>query len=335
MNWKNISANWTYSASMPSPVVAPIVNWVQALAPQETGIIFLGGPAGIGRTTALGQISSALEGAALVPGAALGNIRHITADVLLREAASSLRTAAGLPSAGGDPSLTAVQRWGEAARARPRSRPVFVILDALERVPEDRLPEVADALAVMVETATIIASAPWSVAFGAVPPLTRFPEQRVLMYPDDTLPLLPSILERRVGAISDEVMPVVTRAAIYSDGVPRVFLQLLAGAAAYARLRGRSEPEFDDLLSAVQAHDDSLSRCLLPGDLEFLQNVPNGRTAPASLSLLDVDPKIRTRLLSHGILLPRKLHDSTGRVADKTVVVPCTLVLNAPWFRGA
>lgn len=91
----------------------------------------------------------------------------------------------------------------------------------------------------------------------------------------------------------------VNDAIRWSGGLPRVFLQLLADAGAYAKLR-RSDPWpiLEDLNDACADQSDSFRRLLLPGDVDSIR-----RAEGTSGSELELDRKIR--LMSHGVLLER------------------------------
>lgn len=83
-----------------------------------------------------------------------------------------------------------------------------------------------------------------------------------------------------------------------SGGLPRTLLQLVADAETYARTRGRSEMNADDLASAVADQQESFRRLLLPGDTEAIRSTEgtDGR---------ELDLEQRVRLMSHGLLLER------------------------------
>jgi hypothetical protein len=85
----------------------------------------------------------------------------------------------------------------------------------------------------------------------------------------------------------------------WSGGLPRVFLQLVAAAGSYAKLR-RSDPWpiVEDLNDACADQIDSFRRLLLPGDVDSIRSA-----AGTNGSTLEFDRKIR--LMAHGILLER------------------------------
>jgi hypothetical protein len=91
----------------------------------------------------------------------------------------------------------------------------------------------------------------------------------------------------------------VNEAIRWSGGLPRVFLQLLADAGSYAKLR-RSDPWpiVEDLNDARADQIDSFRRLLLPGDVDAIRGA-----AGTNGSELELDRKIR--LMAHGILLER------------------------------
>lgn len=99
----------------------------------------------------------------------------------------------------------------------------------------------------------------------------------------------------RVAAKRD----LVNDAIRWSGGLPRVFLQLLADAGSYAKLRrSDSWPLVEDLNDACADQIDSFRRLLLPGDVEAIRAV-----AGTNGSELDLERKIR--LMAHGVLLER------------------------------
>lgn len=96
---------------------------------------------------------------------------------------------------------------------------------------------------------------------------------------------------------------VVGLAAIYSGGIPRMFLQLLQDASGYARLEGREDPTLEDVEEAARDQADGLRALLTAGDLYALQRVRN--TAGTELDAVD-----RARYLTQGFLLARGRGDS-------------------------
>ena len=88
-------------------------------------------------------------------------------------------------------------------------------------------------------------------------------------------------------------------AARWSGGIPRTFLQLLADAGTYARLRrDASWPEPTDLADAVADQEDSVRRVLLPGDTQAI-------LAAEGTDGRELDLGRKVRLMAHGVLLER------------------------------
>jgi hypothetical protein len=91
----------------------------------------------------------------------------------------------------------------------------------------------------------------------------------------------------------------VTDAARWSGGIPRTFLQVLADAGTYARLRrNASWPEPVDLADAIADQEDSVRRLLLPGDTQAI-------LAAEGTDGRELDLGRKVRLMAHGVLLER------------------------------
>jgi hypothetical protein len=94
----------------------------------------------------------------------------------------------------------------------------------------------------------------------------------------------------REGALIDS-------AIAWSGGVPRTFLQLIAGATFYAQLRtGSASLRGEDLADEVANQQDSIQKLLQPGDAEAI-------TAATGTDGKAMDTERRIRLLAHGVLL--------------------------------
>jgi hypothetical protein len=91
----------------------------------------------------------------------------------------------------------------------------------------------------------------------------------------------------------------VADASMASGGIPRIFLQLMADAASYAKLRRAGEwPIVEDLRDACTDQVDTFRRLLLPGDADAAR-----ATAGTDGRELELGRKVR--LMAHGILLER------------------------------
>jgi hypothetical protein len=186
-----------------------------------------------------------------------------------------------------------------------------LVLDGLEKVPPGSLAmALFAALGTLPATTDIITVVPWHLAFGphAVEPLVRagecFVAVRALEVDGERgepgRAFLRAILERRLGmVVSPEAVLLVMQAAVLSGGSVRTFLQLMAGAGTYARLRRTGLwPDAEDLAGVVAAHRDSLQRILLPGDRAILADF-DGTDG------IEMEPGTRVRMLAHGMLLER------------------------------
>ncbi len=211
-------------------------------------------------------------------------------------------------------------------------RRLTLLIDGLEKVPPG--PESLDlfeALASIREEVELVVVIPWHAAFGpqaetVIRAGERFVAVRALDVHGDAgepsreflrkillqrlhLPegrLDPNAVVGTVGPSLDEARArdaakrnLVNDAIRWSGGLPRVFLQLLADAGSYAKLR-RSDPWpiVEDLNDACADQIDSFRRLLLPGDVDAIR-----RAAGTSGSELELARKIR--LMAHGILLER------------------------------
>jgi hypothetical protein len=207
-----------------------------------------------------------------------------------------------------------------------------LLIDGLEKVPQG--PESLDlfeALASIRDEVELVVVIPWHAAFGpqaetVIRAGERFVAVRALDVQGDAgepgREVLRKILLQRlhwsegefdpnavvgtVGSSLDEARArvaakrnLVNDAIRWSGGLPRVFLQLLADAGSYAKLR-RSDPWpiVEDLNDACADQIDSFRRLLLPGDVDAIRSA-----AGTNGSELELDRKIR--LMAHGILLER------------------------------
>ncbi|MFO7564500.1 MAG: hypothetical protein R6X02_17780 [Enhygromyxa sp.] len=210
---------------------------------------------------------------------------------------------------------------------------VTLLVDGLEKVPQGTgSQELFEALALIRDEVDLVVVIPWHAAFGPhAETVIRADERfiavravdvegaegelgreffRKLLLQRLSLPeesLYPERVVRAVGAQSIEEVRALTTAhrvlvddAIrWSAGVPRVFLQLMADAGSYAKLRGRGAwPDAEDLTDACADQVDSFRRLLLPGDIDAIR-----AAVGTSGSELPLDRKVR--LMAHGVLLER------------------------------
>jgi hypothetical protein len=220
----------------------------------------------------------------------------------------------------------------EVARLSKQGR-VTLLIDGMEKVPEGTPGiELFDALNDLPEHVEQVVVVPWHATYGPHSETVIRPgEYWMIMRPDPaegaegepTRAFLRDVVARRLSldaallapgpsaarvaskAVGGDLPPdgfhaLVDEAAVWSAGIPRIFLQLLSDAGTNARLRGgRAWPGPEDLADAVSDLEDSFRRALLPGDTEasLAAEGSDGRE-------LDLDRKIR--LLARGLLLERR-----------------------------
>lgn len=207
---------------------------------------------------------------------------------------------------------------------------IVLLLDGLEKLPEGTgTTEVFEALGMISDDIDLVVVLPWSLAFGSGPDtVLRGGEHIVTLRAPDVRGedgvsgrvFLCELLARRLGMPLDSFAAslsledylsslfdaeqkssemTIARAAEYSGGVPRTFLQLVADAGTYARIRRKDPwPSGGDLMDAVADQEDSFRRILRRGDNDAILSVDgkDGRE-------LELERKIR--LLAHGVLLER------------------------------
>lgn len=226
------------------------------------------------------------------------------------------------------PSVLLNATLNEIVRVSRQGR-VTLLLDGLEKVPQGpESLELFEALASIREEIELVVVIPWHAAFGphsetVIRTGERFVAVRALDLQGDAgesgREVLRKILRQRLHQNVEEYEPsavsgpdsprldfartakrnLVEDAIRWSGGLPRVFLQLLADAGSYAKLR-RSEPwpTGGDLNDACADQIDSFRRLLLPGDVAAIR-----AAAGTNGSELELERKIR--LMAHGILLER------------------------------
>jgi hypothetical protein len=216
--------------------------------------------------------------------------------------------------------------------ARTSKRRVCLLVDGLEKCLEHVGRPIFEALAALEEHVDLVVVIPWYAAFSpGAETVLRPGERLVSVQAPEVAPgeagavgrqFLYRILERRldlpeglldespapdlgetggeIPAVPDEFRAVVHNAAVMSGGIPRVFLQLLADAATYARLRLSTAPwpRASDLEDALADQRDTLRRILLRGDKDHILEAEGTDGAE-----LELDAKVR--LMAHGFLLER------------------------------
>jgi hypothetical protein len=209
---------------------------------------------------------------------------------------------------------------------------ITLLIDGLEKVPEGAsLLELFDALGALPEDVELVAVIPWHAAFGpraetVIRTGERFVSARALEVEGERgqegRTFLKSVLQRRLQLLDEALDPrsvaqvfsgsldeerarvaaqsnLVADAAMASGGIPRIFLQLMADAASYAKLRRMSEwPIGEDLGDACTDQVDTFRRLLLPGDADAAR-------AAAGTDGRELELGRKVRLMAHGILLER------------------------------
>lgn len=222
----------------------------------------------------------------------------------------------------------------EVARLSSHGR-IALLLDGLEKVPEGPAAlELFDALAALPEEVDLVVVIPWHAAFGPraetiIRTGERFVSARALDVSGDSgrdgRVFLRNVLLRRLQLPADALDPdriaqevsrsldderariaarrdLVADAAVASGGIPRIFLQLMADAASYAKLRREGDwPVIEDLNDAYADQIDSFRRLLLPGDAD-------AALAAAGTDGRELELNRKVRLMAHGILLESAIH---------------------------
>lgn len=215
---------------------------------------------------------------------------------------------ASIPRMEGADLLVALVR--EVARAHASGRVSFVI-DGLEKLPEGSAGVLA-ALQAIPSEADIVATIPWHAAWSpggedlvragervhSILPirLVDLRSMRVLSDPGRVASFWEKLARSRLGELSTEGMQFRMRASLWSGGIPRIYLQLLADAGTYSRLHG--EPPFSraSLDLAVADLRASLRRSLLQGDVEAMIRAQG-------TDGVELERARRVRLLARGLLL--------------------------------
>lgn len=191
-----------------------------------------------------------------------------------------------------------------------RNQRFALILDGLEKMPDGPTTlEFFESLGMLPDTVDIVAVLPWSLAFGiGSHAAIRGDEHLLVLRTEDASPphyfareFLAGILARRLQVPSPpEFNEIFLQAAAHSGGVPRTFLQLVADAGTYARIRRKAAwPNQTDLADAIAEQRESFRRLLRPGDTSAIQAavLTDGR---------ELELERRIRLLTHGVLLEQR-----------------------------
>ena len=198
----------------------------------------------------------------------------------------------------------------EVARAHSSGRVSFVI-DGLEKLPEGSSGVLA-ALQMIPSEADIVATIPWHAAWSpggeelvragervhSILPirLVDLRSMRVLPEPGRVASFWEQLARSRLGELPEDSLECRLRASVWSGGIPRIFLQLLADAGTYSRLRGEPPFSLSSLDSAVADLRASLRRSLLQGDVEAMIRAQG-------TDGVELERARRVRLLARGLLL--------------------------------
>ena len=198
-----------------------------------------------------------------------------------------------------------------AMRDSSRQSRVTVLVDGLEKVsPGVTADEIFDALGGLPLNVDLVVVVPWHAAFGSRgDTVLRQGERFVAIRPLDTegpqavaaADFLGRMMAARVraGDLPSEIQGLLGRAFTGSGGVPRAFLQIVADAATYARVkRGADWPDESDLTDALNDQRESLRRLLTPGDAAAIKRAVGTDGS-------ELEPERKIRLLANGVLLER------------------------------
>lgn len=301
-----------------------IARWILA----GRSPLLVGGPAGVGKSTELARAADLLQPhrfACLVQLDRFENMRRLTPGPMLLRIYQQLEEQAGrmqIPLSGArhsDSPRDLLNSTLSELRRASRQGKVTLLIDGLEKIPQGSAGlDLFEALGLIDEESELVAVIPWHAAFGpqaetVIRPGERLVTVRAIEVEGDEGEIGRGLLRRlhleRLGWGLDLLDPAhegagaknrpIDQAIRWSGGVPRIFLQLLADAGAYATLR-RPEPwpSEEDLNDACADQVDSFRRLFLPGDVDAIRAVVG-----TSGSELELDRKIR--LMAHGILLER------------------------------
>jgi hypothetical protein len=312
-----------------------IANWVEA----GGTTVLVNGPTGVGKSTELARAALALQRtrvACLVQTDRSTNMHRLTENAFMWIVAAELvilaRSVLGLPVSEELTSAVAALRnehrdlppklfrtgGANAARvaveeiARLSHQRIALVIDGLEKLPQGPdASEIFGALSSLPELVDLVVVIPWHVAFGGgTEAILRAGEHlhRVAALDTEgpegleTASFFARMLARRllgVDALPTQLEPLLGTAFKLSGGIPRVFLQLMADAGTYARVkRGAAWPDDSDLVEAIRDQEDSFRRTLLPGDTDAIRSAikTDGR---------ELELARRVRLLAQGVLLER------------------------------
>lgn len=293
-----------------------------ALVRARMGPIAVAGPVGCGKSTELAAAARALESdffTQLVPLDRLADMRKLDEQrlfELVNRALASDRSGATALEVAAEPRSEFLSLVRQHAQKSPQGR-VVLLLDGLERCPEESASRIVQALLSFREEADFVVVVPLELVTGPggyallsemrlfhVRPVPVLQEQGAAWR--EGRRFMREIFLRRMGlATAEEAREsLLERATDSSSGLPRTFLQLLRDAGGYAAIAGRDVPGLEDFQDVLLDHRESLQRLLRDGDLEVLRRA-DGTDG------LEVPLERRLRLLTHGLLLE---YEMDGRV---------------------
>lgn len=312
-----------------------IAKWVAS----GGSTVLVNGPTGVGKSTELAQAAQELRATrvtCLVQVDRKANMHRVSADELMRLIAEEILTLARdtLKLRVSD-KLSTFETSGvqaarlaalEVERLAPQGR-LALLLDGLEKLlPGAGTREIFDALAQLPESVDLIVVIPWHAAFGGgTEAILRPGEHMHRVFALDTKgqdtsttnSFFEQLIARRLRStdpLPTSFTAMITGVLVASGGIPRVFLQLLADAGTYARLkRGAAWPDESDLAEAITDQQHSFIRALLPGDTQAIQEAigTDGR---------ELDLERRVRLLAQGILLERMIFNKKVKLEAHPLV---------------
>jgi hypothetical protein len=311
-----------------------IAQWILA----DRSPLLVGGPAGVGKSTELARAAELLQPervACLVQLDRFENMRRLTPDRMrlriaqkvgdLAQAVLHLPLSQSLKNAlekvneelngtavthEASPSVLLNVALTEIMRVSKQGR-LTLLIDGLEKVPQGTESlDLFEALGSIRDEVELVVVIPWHAAFGpqaetVIRTGERFVAVRALDVEGDAREAARDALRRmllqrlQLQGLDEGQHAAVESAITWSGGMPRTFLQLMADAGTYARLRRQAPwPTDGDMNDACADHVDSIARLFLPGDDAAIRDAV-GTTG----SELDLGRKVR--LMAHGVLLER------------------------------
>jgi hypothetical protein len=199
--------------------------------------------------------------------------------------------------------------WLREVRRNSTQQAITILLDGLEKCPQDAALHAIRSLLTLREEADFVVVTPLDLVTGPkgyelLTELRTFPIRPVPVFRNTEgdwrggRAFLKEIFLRRMGlsnwlAYLEEL---VEYAAVASNGLPRTFLQIQRSTGGYASIANREFPTQEDLYAAIYDQKESLQRILRDGDLAVL-------TSAEGSDGLEIPIERPIRLLAHGLLL--------------------------------